>query len=52
MRKNSIEFFHTPLQEAIRHGVIYLNASVLGKQYTVVFVNGVMMTRCLTYSML
>ena len=40
------------LQEAVRHGVIYLNASVLGKQYTVVFVNGVMMTRCLTYSML
>ena len=40
------------LQEAVRHGVIYLNASVLGKQYTVVFVNGVMMTRCLTYSIL
>ncbi len=40
------------LQEAVRHGMIYLNASVLGKQYTVVFVNGVMMTRCLTYSML
>ena len=40
------------LQGAVRHGVIYLNASVLGKQYTVVFVNGVMMTRCLTYSML
>jgi len=40
------------LQGEVRHGVIYLNASVLGKQYTVVFVNGVMMTRCLTYSML
>ena len=40
------------LEEAVRHGMIYLNASVLGKQYTVVFVNGVMMTRCLTYSML
>ena len=40
------------LQEAVRHCVIYLNASVLGKQYTVAFVNGVMMTRRLTYSML
>ena len=40
------------LQEAVLHGVIYLNASVIGKQYTVVFVNGVMMTRCLTYSIL
>ena len=40
------------LQEVVRHGVIYPNASVLGKQYTVVFVNGVMMTRCLTYFML
>ena len=40
------------LQEAVWYGVIYLNASILGKQYTVVFVNGVMMARCLTYYIL